>query len=70
VGSTCCTFFLNGEHLIEGGMFRSYEDCMEKVSEIPAMIASFNESAENPVKVVSYNAGCVPMKKAPQGKAV
>lgn len=63
-------FFLNGQSHFDGGMFASMEECQEKLKAIPAILASFNESAENPVKITHYSAGCVAMKKAPQGKAV
>jgi hypothetical protein len=63
-------FFLNGQSHFDGGMFSSLEECQEKLKEIPAVIAEFNGSAENPVKITHYQTGCVAMKKAPQGKAV
>jgi hypothetical protein len=63
-------FFLNSHGDVQGGMFSSMEECQEKLQTVPTLIAEYNADAENPVKIVAYNAGCVPMKKAPQGKDV
>jgi hypothetical protein len=63
-------FFLNSHGDVQGGMFSSMEECQEKLKSIPAIIAEYNADAENPVKIAHYQAGCVAMKKAPQGKAI
>jgi hypothetical protein len=63
-------YLLTGEPSIEGGVMPSMEACEAQVAKLPAIIASYNESAENPVKITHYAASCAPFKKAPQGKEV
>jgi hypothetical protein len=63
-------FFLNGEPMVQGTVFRTQEECIVAVEKIPTIIAEFNHSAENPIKITHFVAGCAPMQKAPQGKAL
>jgi hypothetical protein len=63
-------FFLGGQSSIEGGTMPSMEACQEQIDKLPAMIANYNASAENPVKITHYAADCAPLAKAPQGKEV
>jgi hypothetical protein len=63
-------FFLGGESHIEGGMTPSMEACQAQVAKLPALIADYNASAENPVKITHYAADCAPLARAPQGKKV
>jgi hypothetical protein len=63
-------FFLGGEVQTEGGVMPSMEACQVQLDKLPALIANYNASAENPVKITHYAADCAPLAKAPQGKKV
>jgi hypothetical protein len=70
VAFTLVLFFLQGDPYFDGAVFPSMEACQAQIAEMPKMLATFNESAENPNKVTHFSAGCTPFVKAPQGKAV
>jgi hypothetical protein len=63
-------FFLGGHVETDGGLAPSMEACQEQVNKLPKLIADYNASAENPVKITHYAADCAPLAKAPQGKKV
>jgi hypothetical protein len=63
-------FFLGGETHTDGGMAPSMEACQAQVDKLPALIADYNASADNPVKITHYAADCAPLTRAPQGKKV
>lgn len=63
-------FFLGGESALEGNTVPSIQACEAQIEKLPALIAHYNEQAENPVKITRYATGCAPLNKAPQGKKV
>lgn len=63
-------FALNGQAMHDGQMFKTQEECEVVLAKLPAFIADYNADGDNPVKILSYAAGCVKLGKAPQGKDV
>jgi hypothetical protein len=63
-------FLLGGQSQVDGGVTPDMETCQAQIAKLPEFLAEYNASADNPVKITHYAAGCAPMTKAPQGKKV